>query len=108
MSQFVDAQKINTLEDYAESIITSMMSLKTLEMFQLTTIQNGLLENDEIELSEAICWELRRLLLLFKKQMENVKERTPLNEDELLERLQNAIPEEILKIKSKNTNKKKS
>lgn len=89
---FVHAKDMKTLEQYGASLISSLISLKTLESFHLQAFSKGLLDEDELETGKTICWELQRLILLYKTQIQNVLDRTALNSDQVMEDLKGMIP----------------
>lgn len=75
--QFVDASMLDSLDQYAVSLVTAVMTLKTLESYQKEAIKKGLLEEDEFETASTIVWELHRLASLYQTQADNVFERLP-------------------------------
>lgn len=93
MNAYVTADKLETLEQYGASLLSSMISLQTLESFHIEAFKKGLLEEDEEECSKTICWEIRRLMALYKKQVESVMERTELDESTVLEGLKALMPD---------------
>lgn len=102
--KFVSATEVSTLEEYAASLLSGMISLRTLESFHHTALKKGILNVDETETLTTICWEIQRLLSLYAKQMENVLERTELNEEEILQSLKSLMPD--VKIPRKKRQKK--
>ena len=70
--QFVNAEELQTLEQYGASLLSSLISLKTLESFHIAAFNKGLLDEDEAETGKTICWEIQRLVALYKTQIENV------------------------------------
>lgn len=101
--KFVDANQMNTLEEYGAALLSSIISLRTLEQFHVAAYKKGLLDEDEVECSKTICWEIRRLVLLYKQQIENIMERTPLNEKIVIHNLKAMIPN--IKIPKKKKDK---
>ncbi len=91
--QFVSAEKVKTLEHYAAALVSSMVTLRTLESFHIAAFNQGLLEEDEAETGKTICWEIRRLMALYKTQMENVLDRTELDEDSIIASLKGLMPD---------------
>lgn len=89
--KFVNSE-IETIEQYAGTLISSMLSLRTMENFQISAYKQGLLSEDEEELSKSICWEIRRLMQLLQKQANEVLERSPVDEKTILEGLNSLIP----------------
>lgn len=105
--RFVDPEKIETLEDYGAAIISGMVSLKSLARFHMIADEKGLFEEDEQETGKTICWEIQRLLMLYKTQLENIMERTPIDEAKVIESLRNMMPDLKIPRKRKYTKKKK-
>ncbi len=90
--QFVDAKQLTTLEQYGAALLSSLISLKTLESFHIAAFNKGLLDEDEAETGKTICWEIQRLIALYKTQIENVLDRTQLKEEEIIESLRKMMP----------------
>lgn len=90
---FVKAEDMSSLEEYGASLISCMLSLKTLELYHLSALKKGLLDEDERETAKTICWEISRLMGLYKTQIEHVVERTDLSEEEVLQSLRNMVPD---------------
>lgn len=80
----VDIEKMETLEQYAASLLYAMASLRTLEEYQTRAFTLGLYDEDEEETSKTIVWEIQRLLALYQAQMGHVLDRTDLNQDIIL------------------------
>lgn len=106
--KFVSAEDLSSLEEYGASLISSMISLKTLESFHIAAFNKGLLDEDEAEIGKTICWEIQRLMSLYKTQVENVLDRTELNEDAVLDSLRKMIPDVKIPRKRKNVKKKEA
>ena len=105
--KLVNADEMETLEHYGAALLTSMLSLKTLEKYQLIAFKKGILSDDEKECSKTICWEIQRLLGLYKSQMGYVLERTGLDEQQIIDGLRSSFPE-IKMPRKKETKKKES
>lgn len=103
--KFVNASELETLEEYGAALLSSMISLRTLKQFHISAFQKGLLDTDEEECGKTLCWEIDRLLLLYKKQIENICERTELDEKTVLDSLKALMPE--IKIPRKRKTKPK-
>ena len=99
--QFVNPEQLETLEQYGAALLSSMISLRTLEAFHIAAWKKGLLEEDEEETSKTICWEIRRLMSLYQTQLLNVMERAPFDQEELYQALQGLTPEQKLPRKRK-------
>ncbi len=104
---FVSAEKMTTLEEYGAALLSGMISLKTLESFHIAAFEKGLLDEDEAETGKTLCWEIRRLMGLYKTQVDHILDRTRLNEEEVLISLRKMIPDVKLPRKRKYTKKKK-
>ncbi len=106
--QFVSAEELTTLEDYGASLLSSLISLKTLESFHIAAFNKGLLDDDEAETGKTICWELQRLIALYKTQIENILDRTDLKEEEILQSLKSMMPNVRIPRKRKYNKKVKN
>ncbi len=89
---FVNAEDLVTLEQYGAALLSSVISLKTLEAFHIAAFNKGLLDEDEAETGKTIVWEIHRLISLYKTQIENVLDRTELDEKQVMSDLQAMIP----------------
>lgn len=102
--QFVDAKQMKTLEHYAASLLSGMISLRTLSTFHLAAFNKGLLDEDESETGKTLCWEIQRLLALYQTQINHVLDRTELNEKDIIHSLKMMMPNVKIpkkKVKSK-------
>lgn len=106
--KFVNAEDLNSLEDYGAALLSSLISLKTLEAFHIAAFNKGLLDEDEAETGKTICWEIHRLIALYKTQIENVLDRTELNEEDILQSLKGMMPDVKIPRKKKNIKKKEN
>ena len=88
----VHAEDLDSIEDYAASLISGMASLKTLSLFHFEASKKGLLDEDEEETSKTICWEIQRLLMLYQAQVNQVLERGELKEEDILDFLKTLMP----------------
>jgi len=105
--QFVNAEDMKTLEHYGAALLSSMISLRTLESFHIAAFNKGLLDADEAETGKTICWEIHRLIALYKTQIENVLERTDLKEQDIIDALRHMMPSVKIPRKRKNIKKEK-
>lgn len=103
--QFVNPTQMKTLEQYGAALLSGMISLKTLEAFHIQAFSIGLLDQDEEEAGKTICWEIQRLIALYKTQMQNVLERTAISETEVIDSLKLMMPN--VKIPTQRAVKKK-
>lgn len=90
--KFVNAEDLSSLEEYGAALLSSLISLKTLEAFHIAAFNKGLLDEDEAETGKTIVWEIHRLIALYKTQIENVLDRTELNEAQILQSLRSMMP----------------
>lgn len=70
----VDVKNLKTLEQYAITLVTGMMSLKTLENFHIKAVNEGLLPEDLNCRANTIVWDIRRDLKLYQEQLDGVLE----------------------------------
>ena len=105
--KFVNAEDISTLEEYGAALLSSLISLKTLEAFHVAAFNKGILDQDEAETGKTIVWEIHRLIALYKTQIENVLDRTELKEEDILQSLKAMMPDIKIPRKRKNVKKKK-
>lgn len=103
---FVNAEDLQDLEQYAAALVSSMISLKTLEGFHIAAFNKGLLDEDEAETAKTILWEIQRLIQLYKTQIENVLDRTEIDEQQIIASLKNMMPDVKIPRKRKYTKKK--
>lgn len=54
-----------------------LVTLKTLESFQIRSVELGILQEDQDCRSNTIIWDLRRLIKLYTNQAESVLELLP-------------------------------
>lgn len=90
--QFVNAEDLETLEQYGAALLSSIISLKTLESFHIAAFNKGILDEDEAETGKTIVWEIHRLLALYKTQLENIMDRTELDETMVIDSLRSMMP----------------
>jgi hypothetical protein len=105
--KFVNAEDLSTLEEYGAALLSSMISLRTLEGFHIAAFNKGLLDEDEAETGKTMCWEIQRLLALYKTQIENVLDRTDLSEEMVLKSLKAMMPDVKIPRKRKSAKKEK-
>lgn len=89
---FVNSGSLETLEQYGAALVSGMLCLKTLEGFHIAAFKQGLLDEDEQETGKTICWEIQRLLSLYKTQVHHVLDRTAVDEAQILEALKKLMP----------------
>ena len=106
-AQFVNPEQLENLEQYGAALLSSLISLKTLEGFHIAAFNKGLLDDDEAETGKTICWEIQRLIQLYKTQINNVLDRTELKEEEVINGLRKMMPNVKIPRKRKSDNKTK-
>ncbi len=91
--RFVSAEQMKTIEDYAASLLSGIISLQTLASFHLQAESKGLLQSDESEACKTMIWEIRRLINIYLTQMKSILERTELTQEDLVKSLELMVPE---------------
>jgi hypothetical protein len=91
--QFVTSDKLENLEQYGVSFVVGMITIQTLESFHIVALRKGILSDEEAEIVQTICWELRRLMALYKTCMEKILDRTDIDEEDILSHLKTMVPE---------------
>lgn len=103
--QFVNPNGVDTLEHYAISLVTSLLSLKTIEASQIAAMQKGILDESELHNAETMIWELRRLMKIYQNQSEYVLARLP--DDFNLETIMDSLRGQTLAKAKQMTRKRK-
>jgi hypothetical protein len=75
--KYVDSKDMKNLEDYATSMITALISLRTLEGYHIAAVKLGILKEDQACRSNTIVWDFIRLRKLLTDQLESVLELLP-------------------------------
>jgi len=88
---FVNPENMKTVEHQIAALVCGIHSLMTLRNFQIAAYKLGLFEEEEEELSKTICWEIDRLLLLYKRQLSDMLDRTPYTEKDVIDALQTLV-----------------
>ncbi len=104
----VKLKEMKTLEDYLTCLITSSASLKTLGAYQALACEKGFLEEDEFKAAEAILANITHLLNIYKSQVDNIRERVNVSEDEIMNRIRKLMPELKIPRKRSNSRSKKN
>ncbi len=86
---YVDEKKLRTLEDYAVFLGTAMISLTTLQNYDVRAIEIGILPEDMNVRANTIIWDLRRLITMYRLQLEHALDLVPdnFNASEIIEKL---------------------
>lgn len=74
---YVDPKKMKSLEDYAVSLVTGILSLKTMESFHIRAVDLGIMPEDIACRCNTIIWDLRRSMHIYHEQLESVLELIP-------------------------------
>src|SRR6185437_11963740 len=74
---YVDEKNLKTLEDYAVTLVTGMLTIRTLLNQQIQSINAGILTEDLSCRTNTIAWDLKRMLKLYQDQTESVLEMIP-------------------------------
>ena len=74
---YVNASKLKSLEDYAVALTSVIITLKTLESFQVRAMELGILPEDMECRTNTILWDLRRMIKLYQDQLEACLELLP-------------------------------
>jgi hypothetical protein len=104
----VKLKDMKTLDDYLTCLITSSASLKTLGAYQALACEKGILEDDEFKAAEAILANITHLLSIYNSQVNNIRERINVSEDEIMNRVRQVMPELKIPRKRANVRKKKN
>ena len=94
----VDVKNLKNLEDLALHLTVGIHSLITLYNYQVRSIEIGIMKEDMNERANTILWDIRRLMIQYKHQLEAVLELLPDTFDP---------KEKILELKSKSSRKRK-
>lgn len=89
----LSAGDIVNLELFLQSLILSIVSIRSMKAYQEQAYKAGLLEGDLTELSKTICWELHRLMGLYKQQTADVMDQMGYDENDLAIAFKNALGE---------------
>lgn len=104
--KFVNAEDLNTIEDYTTSLLTGATSLRTLLAYHLRASDKGILKEDEIKLVEIIKVSIANLLTLYQTQLDNMTDRSDLNQDAVIEAFRATLPNVKIPRKRKNVKRK--
>lgn len=105
---YVDEKSLKSLEDLAVLLTSALISLQTLHNTQVRAIEIGIMKEDMNERANTIAWDLRRLLNLYKQQLEEVLDLLPddFNAAATIQKLQAAEMKKAKVMTRKPTEKK--
>lgn len=104
--KFVNAADMENLEQYAAALLWGVISLQTLASFHIHAAKKGLLTHqDEQEGVATLDWEIKRLIGLYKNQLEIIQERTPIDQAKMLRELSKVVPNAMKKKEYENDTK---
>ena len=103
----VKASEINTLEDYATILLTSMGSLQTMGGYQASVLEKVILQEDEAKIVGYMLDTIKSLLNIYRSQTENILDRTNTTEEDILNGLIKLMPDMQIPHKRRNARKKK-
>lgn len=106
--KLVDARNLETIEQYGAALLASMRSLEAIKGFHMVALKIGILDDKEIMEANNILAQIDHLWILYRKQVENVVERTNLNEDAAIKELERLYPDIKIPRKKKNLKEKKN
>lgn len=106
--QFVNAEQLKTLDQYAHSLFTSVISLKSIKKFHTEAFKKGILDDIEGSTGNALCGYIDKLLELHLSQLENVLQRTTITKEDLLKNLQSLMPKKRSYVKKNGVDTKKA
>lgn len=72
--KYVDASKMKSLDDYLISLVTGLISLRTLESFQARAADLGILKEDQMCRANTIIWDIKRMIKLYSDQAGSILE----------------------------------
>lgn len=87
--RYVDTDKMESLEDYAMSIVMGMITIKTVMAQHAKAQSIGILTEDQIVRGNTIMWDLTRILKASIEQADSVLELIPgdISIEHLIEKL---------------------
>lgn len=71
---FVDEKSLKSLEDYAVIACSAVLTLTTLQNFQVRAIEIGIMPEDMNERANTMIWDLRRLIKQYQDQANSALE----------------------------------
>lgn len=84
--EVVNPDDLKTSVQYCNALVSAVISLQTLERVEIRAYKEGLLDDPECESSKTIIWEIKRLIGLYKAQLDLIVARMPeYDQEEVLE-----------------------
>jgi len=106
--RFVNAEDLETNEDYITSLLTGMASLRTLYAYHLCAFDKGLLQkHDEVKLAENIRLNIDNLLRLYQAQVENMLDKSKVTQQEIINEFRTRMPNVQIPLKIKTAKREK-
>lgn len=106
MTNFVNVNEMESVEQYASSLPLAIFSLKTLEAYQLKAIKMGIFSSDEEETAKTIVWEIRRTISLYQTQIDGLFERMQIDPEIVMNALKEHVGMPIKKPRKPRAKKK--
>lgn len=89
---FLNTEKVESLEQYATALVLSMRSLVTLQKWQLSAIKSGVLDDGEEQRLSLIAHDIVRVVRLCEEQLTDVLERTNIKKTDLINQINKLKP----------------
>ena len=89
---FMDPEKLETLEQYATMVLLSMRSMLALNRWQTSSLTRGILNEEEEQRVSLIVHDIARLVRLYDDQLTDVLERTNIKKEELINQINSLKP----------------
>lgn len=74
---YTSAKDMKSAHDYLVCLTMGLLSLKTLESFQMRVFELGILKEDQECTANTLIWDLRRLMKLYMTQASSIAELLP-------------------------------
>ena len=89
---FMDPEKLETLEQYATMLVLSMRSMLALSKWQVNAIKTGILNESEENRVSLIAHDISRLIRVYDDQLTDVLERTNIKKEDLINQINSLKP----------------
>lgn len=91
---FVSSDKLKTLEQYLCSLISGLISMRSLDAYQDKALTLGILPDECEDYARGMMYETRRLIQIYQKMIQLVEERVELDVETVLEQFQEMVRDE--------------